>query len=53
MPLRKQIWQKLANDYKPDALEMLATEITLEEVPKKLDLMLKGGAMGKYLVRLA
>jgi putative YhdH/YhfP family quinone oxidoreductase len=53
MPLRKQIWQKLANDYKPDALEMLATEITLEEVPKKLDSMLKGGAIGKYLVRLA
>jgi acrylyl-CoA reductase (NADPH) len=53
MTLRKEIWQKLANGYKPTDLEMVATEITLEEVPKKLDLMLKGGAMGKYLVRLA
>jgi acrylyl-CoA reductase (NADPH) len=52
MTLRKEIWQKLANDYKPADLEMLATEITLEEVPEKLDLMLKGGAMGKYLVKL-
>ena len=52
MPLRKQIWQKLATDYKPLDLELLVTEITLEEVPEKLDLMLKGGAMGKYLVRL-
>ncbi len=52
MTLRKEIWQKLANDYKPADLEMLATEITLEKVPEKLDLMLKGGAMGKYLVKL-
>ena len=52
MTLRKEIWQKLANDYKPVDLEMLATEITLEEVSEKLDLILKGGAMGKYLVRL-
>ena len=52
MTLRKEIWQKLANDYKPADLEMLATEITLEEVPEKLDLMLKGGAIGKYLVKM-
>ena len=52
MPLRKEIWQKLANDYKPANLEMLATEITSEEVPERLDLMLKGGAMGKYLVKI-
>ena len=52
MTLRKEIWQKLANDYKPADLEMLATEITLEEVTEKLDLMLKGGAMGKYLVNM-
>jgi acrylyl-CoA reductase (NADPH) len=52
MALRKEIWQKLATDYKPADLELLATEITLEQVPEKLDLMLKGGAMGKYLVRL-
>jgi hypothetical protein len=52
MPLRKQIWQKLATDYKPLDLELLATEISLEEVSDKLDLLLKGGAIGKYLVKL-
>jgi acrylyl-CoA reductase (NADPH) len=52
MTLRKEIWQKLANDYKPADLEMLATEIMLEEVPEKLDLMLNGGAMGKYLIKM-
>jgi hypothetical protein len=53
MTLRKEIWQKLATDYKPVDLELLVTEITLEEVPEKLDLMLKGCAIGKYLVQLA
>jgi acrylyl-CoA reductase (NADPH) len=53
MTLRKAIWQKLATEYKPADFELLATEISLEEVPEKLNLILKGGAMGKYLVRLA
>ena len=53
MPLRREIWQNLATNYKPTDLEPLATEITLEEVPEKFDLMLKGGAMGRYLVKLA
>ncbi|MEA5459659.1 YhdH/YhfP family quinone oxidoreductase [Arcicella sp. LKC2W] len=52
MTLRKEIWQKLANDWKPLDLESLATEISLEEVPEKLDLILKGGALGKVLVKL-
>jgi acrylyl-CoA reductase (NADPH) len=52
MPLRKEIWQKLASDWKPADLESLATEISLEDVPQKLDLILKGGALGKFLVKL-
>ena len=52
MTLRKEIWQKLASDWKPADLESLATQITLEEVPEKLDLILKGGALGKSLVKL-
>ncbi len=52
MDLRLKIWQKLATDYKPTDLELLATEISLEQVPEKLDLMLKGEAVGKYLVKI-
>ncbi len=52
MPLRQEIWQKLANEYKPRDLESLAKEITLEEVPAQLDVMLKGGSLGKSLVKL-
>jgi alcohol dehydrogenase len=52
MPLRQTIWQKLANEYKPDDLEALVHEITLEEVPAQLDVMLRGRTLGKYLVRM-
>ena len=52
MPLRQDIWQKIATDFKPADLELLATEITLEEVSQKLDLILQGGALGKSLVKL-
>jgi acrylyl-CoA reductase (NADPH) len=51
MPLRREIWQKLANEYKPEDLESLADEMTLEEVPDQLDRMLKGGSVGKSLVK--
>jgi putative YhdH/YhfP family quinone oxidoreductase len=52
MPLRQEIWKKVATEYKPINLSLLATEITLEEVPKKLDIMLNGGTIGKSLVNL-
>ena len=52
MPLRQEIWQKLANEYKPEDIESLAHEITLGEVPAQLDVMLKGGSLGKSLVKL-
>ena len=52
MPLRQEIWKKVATEYKPTNLSLLATEITLKEVPKKLDIMLNGGAIGKSLVNL-
>jgi acrylyl-CoA reductase (NADPH) len=52
MPLRQEIWQKLANEYKPEDLELLANEMTLEEVPDQLDRMLKGGNIGKSLISM-
>ena len=52
MSLRQEIWKKVATEYKPINLSLLATEITLEEVPQKLDIMLNGGAIGKSLVNL-
>ena len=51
MPLRQKIWQRLAHEYKPKDLASLAHEITLEQVPAQLDVMLKGGSLGKSLVK--
>ena len=52
MSLRQQIWQKLTHEYKPADLASLAREITLAEVPAQLDVMLKGGSLGKSLVKI-
>jgi acrylyl-CoA reductase (NADPH) len=53
MSLRQIIWQKLATDWKPADLQKMVTEVSLEDVPAKLDLMLQGGAMGKTVVKLS
>ncbi len=52
MDLRTRIWQKLANEWKPDVLEMLATEIELAELDAKIDLILQGKLKGRTVVRL-
>lgn len=46
-------WNRMASDWKPDCLETLTTEITLDEVPDKLKQILQGQAHGHYLVRIA
>lgn len=51
MSLRESIWQKLANEWKPNDLSILAKEIALEEVPAQLDLMLEGKASRKSVVK--
>jgi acrylyl-CoA reductase (NADPH) len=52
MPLRQQIWQHLATDWKPLSLNQLVTEeISLEGITPKLDAMLQGKAFGKVLVK--
>ena len=48
---RKPIWQHLATDWKPDGLEQLATEITLEELPRYIPEILAGHTRGRILVR--
>ena len=52
MPDRLAIWQKLSTEWKPNNLQNLAQEISLEEVPSKLDLMLAGQLTGKMLVKI-
>ncbi|MCW8906700.1 MAG: YhdH/YhfP family quinone oxidoreductase [Sedimenticola sp.] len=49
---RKAVWNKLAGEWKPECLETLTTEITLDQVEEKLAGLLQGKARGHYVVKL-
>lgn len=49
---RLRIWNKLANEWKPDVLEKLYREEPLENLPKEIERIQKGEQVGKILVNL-
>ena len=53
MRYREQVWNKLARDWKPSQLTATCDEITLEALPEKIELMLKGKLKGRTVVKLA
>lgn len=52
MPLRKILWQKLANEWKPDQLMQIYNEIGLEQLPEAIDNILHGRLKGRTLVNV-
>lgn len=52
MPMRRKIWDLLANDWKPDCLDTICRECTLSELNDEIDKILSGGQVGKVLVNL-
>lgn len=46
-------WERMAGEWKPDCLETLTSEITLDQVTEQLQALLKGQGHGHYLVRIA
>ena len=51
--LRERVWERLAGDWKPDALERICTrETTLDQLPDLFAGMLAGGSLGRTLVNL-
>jgi putative YhdH/YhfP family quinone oxidoreductase len=53
MELRREIWQHLASDYKPEhLLSHIGHEIDFEELPATLNSLLKGNARGHAIVRI-
>ena len=52
LSLRKNLWDKLSNDWKPDNLLELYTEIKLDEVKSHIDLMLNGKLKGRTIVNM-
>jgi acrylyl-CoA reductase (NADPH) len=52
MPVRLEVWRRLATDLKPARLVEAARQISLEELPSAFDALLKGQARGRYIVKI-
>ena len=49
---RLPLWNRLANEWKLPGLERIATEITMDELGESLDKVLRGQALGRFLLRI-
>jgi acrylyl-CoA reductase (NADPH) len=52
MPLRMQLWNNLANDWKFDMLDQTFHEVKLENLSDEIDTILLGGQVGRAVVKL-
>src|SRR3989440_830510 len=53
MPLRREVWRRLAGDMRPAHLEEMTRTIPFEDLPQAFDGLLKGAAKGRIVVDLA
>jgi putative YhdH/YhfP family quinone oxidoreductase len=49
---RSALWKHMAIDWRPATFEDLATEVSLDELPPKIDAILHGGITGRVVVRI-
>ena len=52
MPLRLEVWRRLASDMKPARLDMIARTIGLSELPAAFNALLAGTATGRTVVKI-
>jgi acrylyl-CoA reductase (NADPH) len=52
MPIRLEVWRRLATDMKPADLNAIAHEITLDGLPAAFETLLAGKARGRFVVKL-
>jgi acrylyl-CoA reductase (NADPH) len=52
MDVRKPLWERMANDFKPEVLNSISKEISLEELPQTLPIILQGQARGRFIVKI-
>jgi len=52
MELRRKLWENLAGEWKPENLEQLSRECSLQELDNEIDRILKGQQVGRVLVNL-
>ena len=53
MPLRREIWGRLASDMRPAHLKEMTRTIPFDELPRAFDSLLKGAAKGRVVVDMA
>lgn len=53
MSYRKQVWNKLAEEWKPTQLSEAFEEIPLSSLPDKIALILKGKLKGRTIIKIA
>ncbi|MEW6145178.1 MAG: YhdH/YhfP family quinone oxidoreductase [Thermodesulfobacteriota bacterium] len=53
MDIRKKVWAKIAGEWKIGKLDTITTEITLADLDKYIELILRGGQAGRVVVGLA
>lgn len=52
--IRKELWQRLAGDWKPAHLDRIENrEVSLDELPDCFETALAGGSLGRVVVRVA
>jgi NADPH2:quinone reductase len=52
MAVRRDVWTRLATDLKPRHLTAIAREIGLDDLPFAFETLLKGGARGRFVVKI-
>ncbi|ARD47785.1 acryloyl-CoA reductase [Sporosarcina sp. P33] len=52
MTTRSALWNRMASDMKPDNLDALTTEVSLDELPATLSKILEGQAKGRTVLKL-
>ncbi len=52
MPYRQEVWEKLSGEWKPEQLMKMFSEISLDDLGKAIDEMLKGKSRGRTVVKL-
>ncbi|HYX09511.1 MAG TPA: YhdH/YhfP family quinone oxidoreductase, partial [Bacteroidales bacterium] len=52
MSYRIKVWEKLSQEWKPSQILNVYTEITLDDIPEKINLMLLGKLKGRTIIKM-
>lgn len=53
MPLRQEVWYKLANEWRPPQLDKLAHTVNFEQLPEVFPKLLNGTSRGRTVIKIS